>query len=147
MFEVSFTIPGEAVPKARPRVFKRKGKSTAVTPEKTVKYENLVKWAAHQAMQKAGAVMFLGPLQASIDISLPIPSSWSSKRQEMAIAGQIAPTKRPDIDNLVKALFDAMNGIVFRDDSQVVFAVVRKLYSREPNTRIQISSTMQEAAK
>jgi Holliday junction resolvase RusA-like endonuclease len=147
MIEVSFTIPGEAVPKARPRVFKRNGKATAITPAKTVNYENLVKWTAHQAMQKAGAVMFHGPLQASIYISLPIPSSWCRKRQEMAIAGQIAPTKKPDIDNLVKTLFDAMNGVVFRDDSQVVFAVVRKLYSSTPNTRIQISSTMQEAAK
>lgn len=147
MFEVSFTIPGEAVPKARLRVFKRNGKATAITPEKTVNYENLVKWTAHQAMQKAGVDMFHGPLQASIYISLPIPTSWSRKRQELAIAGRIAPTNKPDIDNLVKALFDGMNGIVFRDDSQIVFAIVRKLYSITPNTRVQITSTMQEAAK
>lgn len=144
-FNITFAVPGAAVPKGRPKFARRGNFVSTYTPEKTVSFENLVKVMAQQAMQ--GQDMHLGPVQASIQITLPIPSSWSGKRQSEAAAERIAPTKKPDMDNVVKALFDAMNGIVFKDDSQVVDAHIRKRYGRTPETLITIATTCQEAAK
>lgn len=144
-FSVSFTVPGVAVPKGRPKFARRGNFTVAYTPEKTVSFENLVKSRADDAMN--GQEMTLCPVQAIVNIYLPIPTSWPKKFKEMTLAGLVAPTKKPDMDNIVKALFDAMNGIVFKDDSQVVFAMIRKIYSPTPHTEVTIEATGQEAAK
>lgn len=146
-FSVSFIVPGVAVPKARPRVTRRNGKAMTYTPEKTVSFENLVSWTAQQAMKEYGCDLNSGPLRAEIGIALPVPSSWGKKVTEAALNGSVAPTKKPDMDNILKALFDAMNGIVFKDDSQVVEILSWKFYAATPETRISIVSTDQEAAK
>jgi Holliday junction resolvase RusA-like endonuclease len=146
-FSVSFTVPGIAVAKGRPKFARRGQHITAYTPEKTVSFENLVKDRAANAMKNQRLTMTAGPVQAVVNIYLPIPKSWPKKFKEMALAGQVGMTKKPDMDNIIKALFDAMNGIIFKDDSQVVFAMVRKIYSMTPYTEITIESTYQEAAK
>ncbi len=144
-FSITFTVPGAAIPKARARVVKVKGRTMAFTPEKTVNFESLVSWTAKQAME--GKDMWMGPVKATIEVILPIPTSWSGKRKMEAAADHIAPTKKPDADNIQKALFDAMNEIVFKDDSQVVDIHCWKRYGLTPETRIRIESTCQEAAK
>ncbi len=144
-FSLTFTVPGAAVPKGRPKFARRGNFAVAYTPEKTVSFENLVKSRADDAMN--GREMYLGPVQAVVNIYLPIPKSWPKKFKEMALAGQVGMTKKPDMDNIIKALFDAMNGIVFKDDSQVVFSMSRKIYSTTPYTEVTIEATGQEAAR
>ncbi len=146
-FSVSFTVPGVAVPKGRPKFARRCQHMTTYTPEKTASFENLVKSRSDDAMKGKGLIMTNAPVQAVINIYLPIPKSWPKKFKEMALNGQVGVTKKPDMDNVVKALFDAMNGIVFKDDSQVVFAMVRKTYATTPYTEITIEATGQEAAR
>ena len=53
-------------------------------------------------------------------------------------AGVILPITKPDWDNIGKIVSDALNGIAYRDDSQVVDSRVRKIYSNEPRTVIRI---------
>jgi Holliday junction resolvase RusA-like endonuclease len=113
-----FIVEGTPVPKGRPR-FARRGKFVSTySPKTTVDYETLVSTSAKQAM---GATEPLEtPLAAYIYITLPIPASYSKKRTAACLSGEERPTKRSDIDNYCKAIFDGMNGIVYVDDSQIV---------------------------
>lgn len=130
MSEVQFIVPGQPVAKGRPRAAKRGKHITMYTPEKTANYEGLVAHAAHIAM--AGQSLFLGACFVELDIRVMIPASWSGKRKAGAVRGEIKAISKPDIDNCEKALFDAMNGVVWRDDSQVVEVAKRKRYAETP---------------
>lgn len=109
---------------------------TAYTPEKTANYENLVKVMAHEAMQ--GRPLIDGAVGVDIALNVPIPSSWSKKKQQAAIVHQVLPTSKPDTDNCVKAIFDALNGVVWVDDKQVVDLRVVKRYSDSPRACVSV---------
>lgn len=144
MTQIEFTIPGIPVGKGRPRAAKRGKHVTLYTPAKTVTYENTAALFASQAM--TGRPPFSGPMCVFMDIMLPIPGSWSKKRQEAARTGKEWPTKKPDMDNVIKGIFDAMNGIVWADDVQVVALNVGKMYSDSPGVVVRIRPILQEAA-
>lgn len=142
---ITFFVPGQPVAKGRPiagRGFG--GRTTLRTPEKTVAYEGLVAHACAQAME--GAPPFSGPLELSLQINVQIPASWSKKRQQAAQDGDIAPTKKPDLDNIVKALCDGMNGVAYADDAQIVQMSVRKVYSTTPGAHVVVRGLHGEAA-
>lgn len=103
------------------------------TPQKTASYEGLVAQMAHAAM--AGRPLATGPVKVDIDIRLQIPASWS-KKKAMAACGGVAATKKPDIDNVEKALFDGLNGVVWVDDVQVIEVTKRKRYVETPGVVI-----------
>lgn len=100
------------------------------TPAKTVNYENLVKMKAEEAM--AGKPLLQGPCQVVIGLFCQVPASWSQKKRAAALAGDVLPTTKPDADNCVKAIFDGMNGVVWRDDVQAVDLKVSKRYAVTP---------------
>ena len=125
-FSVIFQVDGTPVPKGRPR-FARRGKFVSTySPKTTVDYESKVSDAAKQAMGSQKPLE--GPIVACIYITLPIPASYPKKRFKACLSGEERPTKRSDIDNFVKAIFDGMNGVVFEDDSQVVSLHATKVY-------------------
>lgn len=125
---INFTVPGEPVAKARARSFVRNGHVAHYTPEKTARYENLVRLAAQQAM--AGRSPIEGPVRLTVVAILGIPVSWSLKKQRAAAVGEVLPTKKPDLDNILKAIKDGMNGVTWRDDAQVVQVVASKAYGQ-----------------
>jgi len=134
---LTFTVPGAPIGKGRPRVTTRGGKFASMyTPEKTVNYEGLVAHSAKVAM--AGAPLIDGPASVRMEIVCKIPSSWSQKKRSAAIAGQVHPTTKPDIDNVEKAIFDGLNGVVWRDDVQVVEVAKRKRYGDTPGVKVTI---------
>jgi Holliday junction resolvase RusA-like endonuclease len=126
-------LPGIPRGKARPR-FTRGG--IAFTPQATRNYETQLAWAAQVAMR--GHKPLEGPLQLLVRACMPIPRSWSAKRQRLAAANEIKPTTKPDADNLIK-MVDGLNGIVWRDDSQVVDCRIIKLYSERPRLVLTIT--------
>ncbi|HEF4749735.1 RusA family crossover junction endodeoxyribonuclease [Burkholderia multivorans] len=132
---VVFVVPGKPVAKGRPRFVRRGPHVRTYTPEPTERYENLVKMAAREAMRDDEP--YAGPVRLIVDIGVPIPASWSEKRQRAAAAGAIGATKKPDADNVVKALKDGMNGVVYGDDGQVVDLWVSKRYATTPGVRIE----------
>ncbi len=67
-----------------------------------------------------------------------IPASWSKTDREKARDGAIMPTSRPDGDNHLKVVQDALNKIVWADDSQVVDSRCIKKYHEEPALRIEV---------
>lgn len=135
---IDFTIPGTPVAKGRARSFRHGDQIRHVTPDKTVRYENLV---AHQANIAMGAASPLeGAVRLCVMAYFPIPASWSKTRQKAALDGFEHVTKKPDIDNIVKSLCDGMNGIVFHDDCQVVSLVSNKAYSDRPRVEVQVEA-------
>ena len=126
---VEFTIPGQPVAKGRARITTYGGHVRSYTPEKTRRYENQVSSYAAEAMR--GNPPMGGPVEVIVEAHMMVPKSWSFKKRLAAIAGQIKPVTKPDLDNIVKAL-DGMNGIVVVDDSQIVKLTATKSYSDTP---------------
>ncbi|BCK01631.1 RusA family crossover junction endodeoxyribonuclease [Anaerocolumna chitinilytica] len=123
---ISFEIPGPPQGKARARTFfnNKSGRMASITPEKTVLYENLIKLC----YQKNTNYISDKPLRVYIKACFePAKSTSKSKRIEM-LTDKIRPTKKPDIDNIAKVVLDALNGIAYKDDTQVVTLEVRKFY-------------------
>lgn len=124
---MKFTIPGEPTGKARPRVTKW----GAYTPEKTVLYENLVKTCYDGGF-------FDGELSMNVEAYYQIPKSASKRNAECMRLESIRPTKKPDCDNVLKIIADALNGVAYKDDSQIVDARVQKFYSDNPRVEVVI---------
>lgn len=123
-------VDGVPVPKGRARVTTIGGFARAYTPAKTRKYEELVAYAARQAY--GAALPMEGPLALTLDVYMPIPKSWSKKKTCQAEAGEIHVTTKPDLDNFLKCVSDALNEICYLDDSQIVQATMFKAYSARP---------------
>lgn len=123
---------GEPVGKARAR----QGRNGAFyTPSKTRSEENALRIMAAKAMR--GRVPIEGPLRVVMLAYMSVPRSWSGIQQQRALDGVLRPTKKPDADNIVKML-DALNKIVWRDDSQIVQLEMSKHYSDRPRTCIEV---------
>ena len=118
---------GEPVAKARPRVTK----FGAYTPQKTVNYENLVK------LSFIGEKL-TGQLKMSIKAYFAIPKSVSKKKHKLMIEEKIRPTKKPDCDNVLKIICDALNTIAYDDDKQIVEMEISKFYSENPRVEVEI---------
>lgn len=131
---VRFTIPGEPVAKGRARSFVRNGHVAHYTPEKTARYENLVKLAAQQAMQ--GRAPADGALRLMVRAFFTIPASWSNKRRAAAIGMPV--TKRPDLDNVIKAIKDGCNGVIWADDCQCTELHASKAFSDRPRVEVEV---------
>lgn len=130
MTSVCFTVPGQPQGKGRPRVGSIGGHARMFTPAKTVAYEGLIAHAAQQA--RRGRPMLDGPLVVNLVLRCQIPASWSKKKHQQALAGEIRPTTKPDIDNVLKAVLDGCNGVLWRDDVLVVTVSITKIYASVP---------------
>ncbi|WP_167957941.1 RusA family crossover junction endodeoxyribonuclease [Anaerosporobacter faecicola] len=140
---IDFTIPGNPQGKARARTFynTRVKHMSSITPEKTVLYENLIKTRCLEALehQTLPFTIFEGPLDVTIKCFFAPPKSTSKKVRKKMLDSEILPTKKPDIDNICKVVLDALNGIAYKDDTQVVQLQMEKLYNDEPYVRVWIS--------
>lgn len=135
--KISFSIPGEPIAKARARVFfnKRANKVMAFTPTKTASFENFVKLIAADEWPRPPMP---GPIVMTIRIYKSTPKGFSKKKVNQAENGDIRPITRPDCDNYLKSISDALNNLVYKDDSQIISVHVHKFYSALPRTEIEI---------
>lgn len=138
---IVFTVPGEPQGKGRPRIGRVGQHARMFTPAKTVHYEGLVALAAQEAMQ--GRDMITGPVLIELHILHGVPQSMSKKRKAMALAGELLPMKKPDTDNVLKAICDGCNGVVWKDDVQATDGVFRRRYSETPGVRVRIVPLME----
>lgn len=134
---IRFEIPGDPVAKARPRAAMVAGRARLYTPAKTEKYEARVAVFGQQAM--AGRAPLAGAVALSVTALFPIPPSWPKKRQAAARAGTEMHTKKPDADNCAKAVLDGLNGVVWKDDSQVVKLSIEKRYAEVPRVVVEVT--------
>ena len=128
---VEFRVDGEPVAKGRPR-FTMSGR--AYTPKRTHDYEKKVR-AAYKGEMFPEDI----PLEVHIDAYFKIPKSASKKTSMEMRRGAIRPMKKPDTDNVAKSICDALNGLVYADDKQVVRLVVEKWYSDVPRAEVRIT--------
>ena len=136
--EARFTVWGEPKGKGRPR-FMRVGKFVKTyTPEDTVNFETLVK-LEYRSQCKDIFFPEGTPLVLCVDYYLSIPKSTSKKKRLKMEGRGLLPTKKPDYDNVAKAISDSLNKIAYHDDAQIVCAGIRKFYSERPRTEVCIS--------
>lgn len=140
---IAFTVPGEPQGKGRARVGSINGHARMFTPAKTVAYEGLIAHAAAQAM--GGAPMLVGDCRLEVEIVCSVPASWSQKKRAAALQGDIRPAKKPDADNVLKAVCDGMNGVVWKDDVQAVEGWWRKTYGETPGVHVRVAALQAQA--
>lgn len=132
--KVIFEVLGQPCGKGRPKFSRRGNFVKAYTPEKTANYETLVRFT----YQQAGGTLFEVPVKMTIHAFYKIPKSASKKKSEQMQNGSILPVVKPDIDNVIKAIADALNGIAYNDDTQIVRMVAEKHYSDVPRVVVEI---------
>lgn len=134
---MTFVVEGKPQGKARARTFydKRVGKMRSITPEQTRSYEDLIRWSYRAA---GGGYYAEKTLQVSIQAFYPIPQSFSKAKKNAAINADLRPTTKPDCDNIIKVVLDALNGVAYYDDKQVVCVSCNKYYGETGYIKIQI---------
>lgn len=130
---MTLIIPGKPMGKQRPRVLKS---GFAYTPAKTVNYETLVKeiFATECRLEKPSDK----PIRLEIRAYFQIPQSASKSKKELMRKNLIRPTQKPDMDNIIKIVADALNGLAYLDDKQIVSCNIEKFYSDAPRVEINI---------
>lgn len=131
---MKFTIHATPKPKGRPRVTRS---GHAFTPKATREYEQLI--VGEWEVQHGKTEPTKNPVAVRVRFYMPIPKATSNKTRERMATGLVVPAKKPDIDNLLKAVLDALNGKAYHDDNQIVEISAKKLYSTEPRTEVFIS--------
>ena len=122
---MDFIVDGKPQGKQRPR-FSRISK-TVYTPTKTAKYEKQIA----KAYTDAGGKCIPAECYVSVSVSafFPVPKSYSKKKREDCLERRLRPDKKPDMDNILKVVLDALNEVAYEDDKQVVELIGRKYYA------------------
>jgi len=131
---VHLIIPGPPRGKGRPRTTR---KGHVYTDAKTRAYEKRIR---DLFREKYGAdfTPLDGPLEMEIVVTFPVPVSASKKRRHDMLWGVECPTKRPDLSNLVKCPEDALNGLAYKDDAQIVSFAALKRYGGNGKVEVKI---------
>lgn len=129
-------IPGEAVPQGRPRF----GRGRTYDPPKSRKYKEYVRELARDDMPLGARSRPLTcPVRLTCVIYRGVPKSWSRRKRAAAIADKIRPTTKPDVSNILKGVEDALTGVWYKDDSQIVeYGVIGKWYADEPRVYVRL---------
>ena len=136
MDRLAFTVPGIARGKGRPRIGKIGNHARMFTDKKTANYESLVSLAAEAAL--AGRPPFDCPICMHVRVRVEPAASASRPQRARMLSGEIPPAKLPDLDNIIKALLDGLNGVGFRDDALVVSLSALKVYMPTPGVDVVI---------
>jgi Holliday junction resolvase RusA-like endonuclease len=129
---IRIEIAGAMRGKGRPRFARRGDFVQTFTDERTKTAEN---WIRACAVDQAKITAPLdGPIGLQMQITVEIPGSWSKKKQAAALRGDVRPTGKPDLDNSLKLVADALNKVLWRDDAQIVLCGMTKAYGHVPGT-------------
>lgn len=116
-------VTGKIRGKARPRVCR----GYAFTPKDTVEYEKLVR----DCYKEQDGRYLEGSVRALIIAYYKIPKSYSKKRVKAIREGLEQPVKKPDADNIWKIILDSLNGIAYKDNSQIIELIIIKKYMED----------------
>ncbi|MCI8965030.1 MAG: RusA family crossover junction endodeoxyribonuclease [Clostridia bacterium] len=130
-----FEVLGPITGKGRPRL--NTYTNRVYTPSKTKDYEDLVK--QYFILKYPRYVQFEKRIYVEIVAQFKIPKATNKLDTEKMIKGEISPTKKPDIDNIVKIILDALNKLAFKDDNQITKLSVDKIYGKEDKVYIKIA--------
>lgn len=129
-----FEVPGKVVGKGRPRLNSYTG--VVYTPTKTKDYETLVE--EYFLLKYPRFKVLEGRIKVCIVAYFSIPKATKKSEINEMLENNMSPTKKPDIDNIVKVILDSMNKFAFKDDNQITKLEVEKKYSLEDKIYIKI---------
>lgn len=129
-----FEVPGKVIGKGRPRLNSYTG--IVYTPTRTKDYESLVE--QYFLLKYPRFKVFEGRIKVSIIAYFSIPKTTKKADINEMLENNISPTKKPDIDNIVKAILDSMNKFAFKDDNQITKLEVEKKYALEDKIYVKI---------
>lgn len=137
--KINFTVAGEPRGKARPR-FCSNGQ--VYTPKQTTTYEQQI---IFDYCKQCGNVKFdeNSQLELFVKAYYKIPKSASKKKRMAMLSEEIRPTKKPDGDNILKAVADALNGVCYKDDKSIVKMSIEKFYSDVPRIEVVVQEVEQ----
>lgn len=139
MKSVHLTIFGEPIGKQRPRFNSRS--NTVYTPDKTLDYEEFIK-AAYSRYYGSEIAFNDELLCVSISAYMSIPNNMPKYKRELINKDRLLPSRKPDIDNIVKIILDGLNKVAYTDDKQVAMLMASKHYAKESEqSRVEISIT------
>ena len=129
-----FEVPGKIIGKGRPRLNSYTGQ--VYTPTRTKDYENLI--IQYFMLKYPRFKPFEGRVSVEITANFEVPKSTKKSDKELMLENKINPLKKPDIDNIVKIILDAMNECAFKDDTQITKLAVEKKYAQEESIYVKI---------
>jgi Holliday junction resolvase RusA-like endonuclease len=138
---IQFTVYGEPVAQGRPRFSTQRGFTKAYDPAKSKDFKHYVKLVAleHRPQQ-----LLSGPIMMDVKIYKSTLKSFSKNKTALAEEGEIRPVTKPDVDNYVKGVKDALKSVIWKDDSQVVDLHISKWYSENPRIEIKIKELKED---
>ena len=129
-----FEVPGKIIGKGRPRLNTNTG--IIYTPTKTKDYETLIE--QYYLLKYPKINQLQGRLKVSILAYFSIPKTTKKTEINEMLENNISPTKKPDIDNIVKVILDSMNKFAFKDDTQITKLEIEKRYGLEEKVYVKI---------
>ena len=129
-----FEVPGKIIGKGRPRLNSYTGQ--VYTPTRTKDYENLI--TQYFMLKYPRFKPFEGRVSVEITASFEVPKSTKKSDKNLMLENKLNPLKKPDIDNIVKIILDAMNECAFKDDTQITILAVEKKYAQSESIYVKI---------
>ena len=124
-----FVIDAKAIPQDRPRACHKNGITWAYKTKRNKDFEKYIADQVIGVMDSKGVNMIADiPVYLGVEVKKSIPKSWTKKKAQAALNGEILPTSKPDASNYYKLIEDALNGILYADDSQIVAQQSSKIY-------------------
>ena len=137
MTSLNFTIDGKAKPK---QSFRYTRQGFKYTPRDVKQYASDIQLAFYAAYPKwLPSMFFEKPLRVELSVYISMPKSFSKIKKQRALAGELRPLIKPDCDNISKNILDALNGIAYPDDKQIVELVIKKYYADSDMVQVMIS--------
>lgn len=117
----------------------RNGKWVNKNAQRYLAYKDEIRLQVNAYMKQNGQEMLRGPIHVDMKVYMAVPNSYSKKRKAACLNGEEYPTKKPDIDNMFKGITDALNGICYEDDKQIITVTMGKFYAEKDYTEITIT--------
>ncbi|MGE0745277.1 MAG: RusA family crossover junction endodeoxyribonuclease [Rhodospirillales bacterium] len=133
---IEFFVPTAPQGKQSPRAVNLHGRARIIKAPKTKRYEDMISVVASQAM--AGQPPIAEPVEIAITILMPVPESWSARKRAQALSGLLRPQVKPDCSNVLKAIEDGCNGVVFVDDKLITDGSFAKRYAATPGVQVRV---------
>lgn len=134
--QIELIVYGNPVAQGRPRFSRQGGFVKAYDPIQSKSYKQLIRLELQPLLSDPDFTPIDRVCRLKLTVYRAMPKSFSKKNREEASLGYIRPTTKPDTDNYVKGVLDALNGTVLKDDSVVCEIFAWKFYSERPRIEV-----------
>lgn len=142
---LAFMIPGTPCAQGRPRFSRARGRAVAYDPPQSRSYKARAAQAAAAAACRAGWETALEtPVSVSVEAVFAVPKSYAKAARRDALSGRLKHAKKPDLDNVYKCVTDALSGVIYRDDKQIVRAVIAKRYGEDEEEGVYVTVSAEQ---